>query len=317
MPIGARGGKYDGADMRNVLGSLLTEGPEGMLRNASAPLTYSSPTIQTTVVMTPTSDKDVKGSPMTTTTLFSRFKENPTALSEKEHIIFPIAENQKILWVIPRMHWVTVDYDKINNKATLLDSRPWYASFLYPTKPMEKMLRAGVAQLFGDNKGKEMKFESVYQSVQYNDRCCGAWTAANVGCLASGSTIDEQKRAFTSSNEQGIVSFNNLVVDTDDWKMMEPAKGLFQKLKDFFLNIIKKPGEAIQSRVSSSSYASMAEGALAPSAGSSYTESDHASGALSTTGSTLKTVVPPVKTDVSPDIIGEEGRLEDEEDYRM
>ena len=135
--------------------------------------------------------------------------------------------------------------------ATLLDSRPWYASFLYPTKTMEKMLREGLVQLVGEEKAAAMTFQKAYQKVQYNDTHCGAWTAANVGSLAGGTSIDEQKKVFTRSDESKICEFNDDVANNViDLKV--PGGSFLERLKAFF-----SPSNNFQS-----TYGTLTRGAL-------------------------------------------------------
>lgn len=124
-------------------------------------------------------------------------------------ILIPVAEEQNMFLFFPRNHWVTLCYDPNTNSATLLDSRPWYISFFYPTSAMEDSLKRGLAKLYDSNTVAQMRFETVYQGVQHNDIHCGAWTTTNIRDLASaGGTIDNQKDAYTSDDESTIVANN-------------------------------------------------------------------------------------------------------------
>ncbi len=185
------------------------------------------------IVMTPSSDRAILGNPMLTSDIFKNLGENTKKdLNSANTIIFPIAESRNILGIFKRNHWVTVHYDKATHTATLLDSRPRYASILYPTSSMEKMIRNGLESVLGVRNDKKWQFKEVNQGVQYNDTHCGAWTAANVACLATGATIEVQKQAFKRADEQKIVSFN---ADKCNWKNNTVENKTFlQKLKEFF-----------------------------------------------------------------------------------
>ena len=80
-------------------------------------------------------------------------------------MIFPIAEKN-----YNRKHWVTVVFEPQTLEACIIDSRPSYISFFYPTDPIKKMLGA-------------TSLSHVYQSVQHNNIYCGTWTGANISTI--------------------------------------------------------------------------------------------------------------------------------------
>ncbi len=230
--------KYKGETIRDLLDKMLDAGPKVDLPGGATDRLYYSN--ETTVVMTPASDKDNPRNPLALDKLFTKINDTKSTDGGvlnghlSKDIIFPISEAQKILGIFPRMHWVTVHYSQAENKATLIDSRPWYVSIWYPTSPMEKMLRKGLGEILGE-KAKDMSFKTVYQGVQHNDIHCGSWVVANTGYLVEKkASIGEIKKIFTSDDEQNIVEFNKRMRASTDSK--EPKKGFFQRLMDFFSN---------------------------------------------------------------------------------
>ena len=156
------------------------------------------------------------------------------AAAENKKIIIPVAELQKTFGLFQRKHFVTLCYDPIKNVATLIDSRPWIVSFLYPTSSMENMLRSGLSTILGDNKIKTMRFQKMFQRVQHNDTHCGAWTTANIMGLAgidlrSPNDVTTQASTFTSDDEVNVVNNNIMIANSDAPKLMQPT-GWFQKL---------------------------------------------------------------------------------------
>jgi hypothetical protein len=155
------------------------------------------------------------------------------AVNDNKKIILPVTELQKILGLSRRNHWVTLTYDPIQNTATLIDSRPWYISFLYPTKPMENQLRNGLSRILGAEKIAAMTFHKIHQGVQHNDTHCGAWTAANIMGLAGVDdephSVKQQGNAFTRDDEVGIVNRNMDIAQDPSPRCVKPT-GWFQRL---------------------------------------------------------------------------------------
>ena len=81
---GAHGGKYNGGDIRNLLDAMLVPELKGLLRITEENLAYSSSN-PASIVMTPTSDKDIKGSPITIATLFERLKPSNQLFKDKSN----------------------------------------------------------------------------------------------------------------------------------------------------------------------------------------------------------------------------------------
>ncbi|WP_115712778.1 hypothetical protein [Legionella sainthelensi] len=122
-------------------------------------------------------------------------------------IYIPVAEEQKIFGIFKRNHWVTLEYDPLLKKATLLDSRPKELSFIYPCRAIKRQLKEGLFSLYGTS--INFSFEKKYQGVQHNDIHCGAWTCTNIldlagaGCEAY--NIDNQKTKYKCSDESTVV----------------------------------------------------------------------------------------------------------------
>ncbi len=140
-----------------------------------------------------------------------------TSYFEKK-MIFPVGEEQGLLSrFFPRNHFVTLHYDPNTQTATLIDSRPRRYSFLYPTTPMKESLRIGLQSL-----GLDLQHFNVnYQSVQYDDKHCGAWTAINIEALASGRSIEDHMLFLSADDKERIIQHN---ID----KLFANKKGIYQ-----------------------------------------------------------------------------------------
>ncbi|MBL7479330.1 hypothetical protein [Legionella bononiensis] len=168
---------------------------------------------------------------------------NISEADKEKKIIIPVTEEQKILGLFPRNHWVTLHYDPQTNKATLLDSRPWILSFLYPRSAMKESLIDGLSTIYGVETARETQFEIRYQGVQNNDTYCGAWTSRNIMDLAGANpqgtctSIDQQTVAYTDKHEQNIIEYNRELVEkgTSDINIHSlPSKpNLWQRFLNF------------------------------------------------------------------------------------
>ncbi len=161
----------------------------------------------------------------------------------KKKILIPVAEEQKILWLFKRNHWVTLQYDPQDNQATLLDSRPWFVSFLYPTKAMNNELKKGIESLYGSEKANTMVFYNEYQSVQYNDTHCGSWTCRNILDLSRNKgrplSIIEQKNRYSAKDEESII-LDNMELVGYPMRNRKTKFSLIEKLL-FWLGVKVKP----------------------------------------------------------------------------
>lgn len=225
-------GRYMQSDVRRVLKVALNESAEKTyVAGTDATAYYYT---ENTLVLSPSTDTDKKQL-MTIEAAFNSI----AAISNKESynkIIIPVAEEQKILGLFPRNHWVTLHYDVKTNHATLLDSRPWLMSFLYPTSAMKKSLKAGLVKVFDSKKIDNMSFDILYQGVQHNDTYCGAWTTTNIVDLAKNNcSVNDQKSAYTPSDEAIVIQRNQNVVASQQWQVfVKPIKpGLFQRILIF------------------------------------------------------------------------------------
>lgn len=178
---------------------------------------------------------------------FDAIKNIPDSEKHKK-IIIPVAEEQRIFG-IPRNHWVTLYYDPETNQATLIDSRPYIVSLFYPTSEMERLLRAGLKTLYGNDIAQAMRFNSKYQGVQRNDIHCGAWTSRNIRDLSGTNgpvaAIEEQIGKYKASDEKSVVLSNKElvhVIDDSEQNVSEPVKqqGAFRRFFNFITQGIRR-----------------------------------------------------------------------------
>lgn len=206
-------GRYSAYDIIVLLKTFLRAAPEKLAHPGGAivPLSYDS---EHAIVLPPTADR--RNDQLITiidylqaNSVQAKVKET---LSEEKKIILPIAEQQYILGVLQRNHWVTLVYDPRTNVASLLDSRPWFLSFLYPTKPMEQMLREGLTFIIPDETLSKMIFEVSYLNVQYNMTHCGAWTTKCILDLASDKECTPETLKETLSSADEVTMVNDHIV---------------------------------------------------------------------------------------------------------
>ncbi len=136
-------------------------------------------------------------------------------LDKTKRMVFPVTEEQPILLLFPRNHWVTLIYDPATQNATLIDSRPQIYGYFYPTSAMEASLVEGLKYL--DLTVKH--FEVKYQAIQHDDIHCGAWTAMNVEAFALGASIEQQMAALTSEDKETVIQHQIDLVCSDKEKM--------------------------------------------------------------------------------------------------
>jgi hypothetical protein len=164
------------------------------------------------IVFPPVSDVDGSENSLesisTALTAASNLLINGNFLEKK--LIFPVVEEQRLLFVAPRNHWVTLHYDPSTQHATLIDSRSFWNSFWYPTAAMQASLVSGLNTL-----GLRVEqFDVTYQSIQDDQIRCGAWTAINIELLANGRTIDEILTELTAEDRDYVVRHNQKKIYT-------------------------------------------------------------------------------------------------------
>lgn len=160
------------------------------------------------------------------------------AEEQGKSIIIPVAEQQNVCHV-PRNHWVTLHYNPKLKTCTLIDSRHWLLSYLYPTHPMFEMFTQGLASIGMDANG--IIFDHIYQNVQFNDIFCGAWTLMNSLTLAGAledsippESMEVMKTLFWEVEEVNIV---NQIIDFSgcpSTPKLAPLSGRFQQSLIFF-----------------------------------------------------------------------------------
>ncbi|MDP1603165.1 MAG: hypothetical protein Q8M03_07865 [Legionella sp.] len=237
MPLASR---YYPSDVRNVL-KVAKLTPSGFRElygyNDPEPGFYQN---EHAIVLDAATDTvSVNQKLQTITQAFDAIAKLPENEKSKQ-IIIPVTEEQKILGLFKRNHWVTLSYDPQKNVATLLDSRPWIVSFLYPTSAMKKSLTEGIRKVFPAN-ADTLKFQTRYQGVQYNDTHCGAWVTTNIRDLAGANkegvlkTINQQVGAYSRDDEAKIVEYNvqSVAQKTLDVEIIIVKPSWFQRLLNF------------------------------------------------------------------------------------
>ena len=135
------------------------------------------------------------------------------AVQQGKQIIIPVAESKSYPFS-PRSHWVTLHYDPKNNTATILDSRPWYVSMLYPTKSMVGMLETGLKQMVDNTRYDPMmrvidtpvKVRHAYEGAQRDNINCGAWVLQHISNVALGNeSIATQEKRYTKADRDSVI----------------------------------------------------------------------------------------------------------------
>jgi hypothetical protein len=211
--------KYAPSDMRRIFNSKTVElTPSTMFKSEGGAEIYSPYTHKDPLAfILDTATDTIKAVQQQLLTIKDvLIKELKPKLTNKKNedaaVIIPFAEEQKLFGLFPRNHWVTLHYDPIENKATIIDSRPWYVSWFYPTSYAKKLLQEGIAEIYpeGKEKAKKLSFKTVYQGVQHNDTHCGAWTTQNILDLAANTNtskaVSEQLSKYKSEDEFNVVN---------------------------------------------------------------------------------------------------------------
>uniref|UniRef100_A0A2H5FM59 Uncharacterized protein n=1 Tax=Legionella sainthelensi TaxID=28087 RepID=A0A2H5FM59_9GAMM len=200
-------GKFSPGDIRTVFNNSKFEKSNNLIETYGAIYIHPYYLTNNAIVIPPSSDTQSK---IPTLQTISEGLKNIKDISRKhpeKKIYIPVAEEQKIFGIFKRNHWVTLEYDPVHKKATLLDSRPRAISFIYPCKAIKRQLKEGLEMLYGSS--INFSFEKKYQGVQHNDIHCGAWTCTNILDLAGAEceayNIDNQKTKYKCSDESSVV----------------------------------------------------------------------------------------------------------------
>lgn len=142
-------------------------------------------------------------------------------------IIIPVAEQQKICYR-PRDHWVTLHYNPKSKTCTLIDSRHWVLSYLYPVNNMFDMFVNGLNAIGIDTNG--IVFNQMNQNVQMNDIFCGAWTLMNSLTLAGAvedrsppESMEALRTLFWEVNEVDVI---NQIIDFSECPVTQKLNAL-------------------------------------------------------------------------------------------
>ncbi len=133
----------------------------------------------------------------------------PSAFLHDKIFLFPIAQMQSTIPFIdsPRKHWVTLHYNPSTQTATLIDSRPRWASLLYRTLPMMDQLRTGLIE--GAYPCRlEKTNPAIYQGIQDDFTHCGAWTAVNIEAYAHGVSLEAHRGALSREDRDPVLQHN-------------------------------------------------------------------------------------------------------------
>lgn len=225
--------KYGASDVIKILNNSSLVSSASCIENGgvSVPSYYEN---EHCIVLSPATDTLNTNAQMLQT-ISQGLKQLPNLANSQKKILIPVAQEQKILGLFKRNHWVTVQYDPKENKATVLDSRPWLVSFLYPMTALKNELKQGIASVYNIKTAQTIEFSKKYQGVQFNDKHCGAWTTQNILDLASQTkqtSIDQQTKKYSSKDENRIIQKNILL-----------AKGL-ATLKHRQLNLVEQQTSA-------------------------------------------------------------------------
>lgn len=166
------------------------------------------------IVLDPATDTENAGM-QTVAEAIKNLKHLPEEHKQKS-IIIPVSEQQKVFGLFKRNHWVTLHYNPATNVATLIDPRPWYASFFYPRMNLFSMLRQGIRAIYDEEQANKLKYSTHYQSMQYDDTYCGAWAAQNIRDLTSGRPIEHQRKAPTITKRSLVVEANEAIANQPD-----------------------------------------------------------------------------------------------------
>lgn len=206
--------RYSASDIIRLLNKTPDLNGRSQYLNTGNVLVYSYYENEQCIVLSPATDT-VNHHAQMLPTISQGLKRLPELNKSTKKILIPVAQEQKILGLFKRNHWVTLQYDPVENKATVLDSRPWLVSFFYPMAAIKNELKQGINKLYGEKTAQTMRFATKYQGVQFNDIYCGAWTYRNILDLANKKqkrSIDVQKKIYSYQDEMDIVDYNITIV---------------------------------------------------------------------------------------------------------
>jgi hypothetical protein len=233
---GIRLGLKDFASLKSI-GELHTfDGTEG----PRLPLCYRSSVGDSNyLVISPGEDQSssITYPDSTTRGIFDLITNSKTRIdvSDVTNVLIPVA-------ITSRQHWVTVNYDKKTNTATIIDPRPWYVSFLWSNKNLKQEIQDGLVKIGLPIKDKPIKFSTIYQGIQHNDVTCGSWSLANIYAQISGKKLNEMGTVFSANDEPQVVKAFSPGVEKE--KIYKPTlfTRIFQGALNFFgLSKIAQP----------------------------------------------------------------------------
>ncbi len=205
---------YDTLAMSQVLKQSLTPASISYLSkktNAERTLYYYT---SQAVVFAPSSDDDTYQELESLKEILNLAKQHikPEAdlvpeLKDIKYFIFPLVEKHLFFGGVfgpPRDHWVTLFYEISSGNATVIDSRPQYASFCYPISSINDILAKGLL-CYGYPVNR---CENLCIGVQEDSTSCGPWTAVTIESLAHGRSIEDLKANLEPLDKEAILQHN-------------------------------------------------------------------------------------------------------------
>ena len=216
-------GRYRPAELRNVLNQspwLEAVGRRETLGGIEQPFFYKNEHV---IIFPPVTDTDKQNRMLETlkeTLEITAAKVDPLELNSIQNklLVFPVAEEQPMLFVIPRNHWVTLVYDPTTQHATVIDSRPQRYGYLYSMLAMQRSLTEGLARF----NLQVNQFNVQYQAIQHDDIHCGAWTAMNLEALSQGASIDETLTRLHADEKEAVIEHLITLVHSDKKEFYYP-----------------------------------------------------------------------------------------------
>lgn len=173
---------------------------------------------QRAIILPPASDYVGSHDPVSLKQTLLNLKENSlfeSELREKGIIIVPVAQ-----MYLNRNHWVTLHcnlQDPENPIITLIDSRPQFLSFFYPSRFILQQLQEGL-QEFGYQVNNE-NFRIRHQAIQYDDIHCGACTFYNIKTLSNLDALHLENYCNSLYRNNinpilTIINYNKLIIES-------------------------------------------------------------------------------------------------------
>ena len=179
---------------------------------AEQALFYKHPDHQDVIIFPPSSDIDTQGIEPINEMLLAAKGSNLDGVTK---MIFPVVEQQNILFFGPRKHWVTVFFDINTKNITVIDPRPAIINRWYPTSNMQDLFRSGITT----HLNLELdEFRVVSLNKQFDNTSCGHWTLATIDHLILHGLSDLENISLPEVDEnESEVDENESVGNSTTW----------------------------------------------------------------------------------------------------